>query len=311
MRARRSAEPTVEPTAEPTVDEVVARPAGEVVARGLPARGVPAGEVVARGVPAGGVRARRERQVSDRQGELVREQEAAFVAWIASDEARAAARTDLRRRGLVADDATVDDVLGTVALRVLRRLRRRGPLAVHADGSDPVVAYARRAVTNAVVDLLRGPVVTPLDDGDQPARPPTGATGSPEALLDRLDGARLIDDLRRAVHLEMDERAPWAAAAALAFVTLATEPALPVDAAVPVPEDGKNAERAMWAGLHYAGRRDCFADREPAVVSTHDPAAAARLARACRTRRSRAAATVRRLLWRAWDQVTDRAGGRP
>ena len=174
---------------------------------------------------------------------------AAMLAWLSSDDARSAARADLRRHGL--DRYEPEDLLHDVAVRLLRATL---PEVV----ANPV-AYARRAVQLRSTDLLRGDrlrAAEPLDD--LPVEP----AGDREDLDDVVVAASTEDAIRRALHAALVRTKAWAVAAALGTLTLRLHPDVQVPPAAPRPEadtaDGDKADR--WAALWLAGETDAFAD---------------------------------------------------
>lgn len=209
------------------------------------------------------------------------------ATWLLSADARAAAASDLRRVGLH-DPTLVDDVLGEVAYRVTRRLANRGEIASPEPGRSGVVAYARRVVRNEAIDLVRSPRAVDLDDF-------LGEAGDPSTVGDataNIESEAAVDAVRASLQAVMPRNAPWAVAAGLVVLALADDPSHPVDAAVPRPEVDDDSKRWRWAGLHFAGRHDCF-PRDSAESG------------ACRMRRSRALARVGDLLEAAWEEAGD------
>lgn len=230
------------------------------------------------------------------------DQVALLQRWCLGEEGRAAARSDLRRLGLPADDHHVDDLCQAVVVRVWGRLER-GPLEDGPDGSA-VVAYARRSLRNASVDLLRrgaparveelvdpttgyGLDHEPLDDAVDvlPFGRPVAADDDPD---DPTGEPGLHDAIRHALHRHLGERRrrlpTWPVAAALVTLELAAHPDLELADGTPVPEPRSPAARAgaRWAGLAYAGRTGCFEQPETGAVRERRAVALRRLDRVLR-----------------------------
>ena len=169
-----------------------------------------------------------------------------MFAWLASDDARAAAATELHRRALPV--ALVDDVLNTVAIAVA---------AADLDDVENPVAYARRVVTIKTIDLLRGRIRVrsreePLDDGAEIAQP--------DAVSATVVAAELEDAVRLALHRLLVARRPWVAAAGLTALTLAAHPDVALPRFVPTPDGAAAGQADRWAALWLAGERHCFPD---------------------------------------------------
>jgi len=210
--------------------------------------------------------------------EGVRAQIDELIGWIDSADAIAAAKSLLRRVGLPTDHDHVDDVLAETTFRITRRLDRLGPL----EARPGVVAYARTTMGTVVSDLLRGGHTEELApasvDGDHVR---AGEPVDAPVEIDGLDD--LLDELRHVLHRSMGETA-WSTSAALTFVILAVDPDLSLQPGTPQPTDAGPDQRARWAGLHYAGRTDCFTDQGGAPDT------------ACRNRRARALKTLEQTL---------------
>lgn len=202
-----------------------------------------------------------------------------LVQWTDSADAIAAAKSLLRRVGLPTDHDHVDDVLAEVTFRITRRLDRSGPL----EDRPGVVAYARTTMGTVVNDLLRGrgAGLTPLDG--EVARE---GHDVPAVDIDALDDT--LDELRHLLHRSMADGTAWAASASLTFAMLAVDPDLPLQPGTPQPAEAGPGQRAKWAGLHYAGRADCFTDQDGPPDT------------ACRNRRARALKTVEATLATAY-----------
>jgi DNA-directed RNA polymerase specialized sigma24 family protein len=224
------------------------------------------------------------------------------VGWLQGDEARLAAGADLARLGL-RGPAVVDDVLAEVTLSVLRRIRRRGALVRASDGVAGVVAYCRRSIRNAAIDVVRGPRLRSLEalmadagkpSDEQAGQDPAGVEDVELEAVEEVAATELADGLRRALYLSVDARRTWRWSAALVVLALARNPDLELREGTPEPDVTAASQRLAWAGLHYAGRDECFTDQGGAA----DPA--------CRMRRTRAMRQVAELLQRAAGAV---AGG--
>ena len=176
----------------------------------------------------------------------------ALVAWLQTDDALAAARAELHRRGLELYDAM--DLINDVAVRLL---------TVEATVTiDNPAGYARRSLHLRTLDLLRG---ARLRDHDPL---PEGFDDSGDALdeddADPADvaGALALEDaIRRSLGWCLERSKTWTVAAALTTLTVRTHP----DVALPdgVPEPGGSAsaaQAAAWAALWLAGERDVFGD---------------------------------------------------
>lgn len=216
------------------------------------------------------------------------EQLATLAAWCATADAASAASHLLRSRHLPTDADHVDDVLAEVQFRIVRRIRRLGPLDERPDGRPAAVAYARAIMGTVVDDLLRGRRL----DTELPDDLDAGVDAAPHTP-DAAAGSDTADEVRRQLHVAVHPRDPWIAAAALTVVTLAMEPDHPLQPATPHPGSGGEQLIATWAGLHYAGRDDCFTDQ-------HGPPDSA-----CRNRRLRATQRVDRALADAFRAAID------
>lgn len=183
--------------------------------------------------------------------------------WLSTAAASGTARRTLQGQRL--STSLADDVLQEARLRVWRLEER------HAEAPDAPEAVARRAIHRAVGDLSRRRFRRPVEehwDFDDPIGVADAPPGSDE------------DDTRRAVIAA--KTAASMRAAALAKITFAFHPDVPVPLAAPQPADGGDDQRTDWAALWLAGER-CFPPDDPAV----------------RKRRSRAIATLRLLLGQA------------
>lgn len=199
----------------------------------------------------------------------------ALTAWIASPDARAAARSELATVGL-RGSGLADELLSDVWMRVVGRIRREA-LADRPDGGDPTIAYARRSLRNAALDLLRVPAVTSLDEllaggwepgvddgpGD-PAEPVDDEVPEPVASV-----PGLVDDVRLGLFARLPDRyvAAWTVAAGLASVTLGADQATAApDVPTPAQASSGWVRRHLWAGLAYAGQDRCFVQPETGAV---------------------------------------------
>ena len=203
----------------------------------------------------------------------------AAALFLTSAEGRAAVRRARARAGL---PPAVEDDLAQEVLRRLTvaagRLREVGNLAAL------VTTVAHRAAVDLLRGRVRGPqeIVRPtLVDPDVEVRVPSLDGASPlDVEADVVGGALLADVRRRVLAAAADD--PARAAAALAFLAITCDGAVPGDDC-PRPAGGASPdEAATWAALWYAGHRDCFT-ATPTVG-----AAAVRKRRSRRTGRLRA-----------------------
>jgi hypothetical protein len=152
-------------------------------------------------------------------------------------------------------------------------------------------------VQRAARDLLRGVRRRPeghaadeaVDDLDPEVLGPTLGRDLPEAAA---VGAGVAAELRRRVAAALIG-SPRAAAGALAVLAIVLDGAGAADDC-PTPKAGAGDDEAVaWAGLFYAGRRECF----PPPGAPDDAAT--------RKRRSRAVQDQRRVLHDAFDHGDD------
>lgn len=183
-----------------------------------------------------------------------------IVAWLASADARAAARHELRRLGLDAYDP--DDLLHDVAVRLLR---------ADLPALERPMAYARRSVQRRALDLLRGERVRPAiaghDDATEPAFEPADGAAGPADLA--ATGAA-EDAIRRALFATLGRAKAWTVAAALSTLTLRMHRSVQLPAAAPRPDTDEPDKADRWAALWLAGETDVFPD--PAAGRTDTPA---------------------------------------
>lgn len=207
----------------------------------------------------------------------------ALQGFCLGPDGRAAAASELRALGLPADGDHVDDLCQQVLVQVWSRLETGEPaqdLSIH----EHVVAYARRSLRNAAVDLLRAGRRERLDDllagGDRSERDaqPTGL--DPSTDLDDRSPAPWTDGpaddaaapaVRWALQTRFAQVPPrdvWVAAAGLALTHLADHPDLTLAPGTPRPNPRSPAAHhgSRWAALAYAGRRDCFETPETGAV---------------------------------------------
>lgn len=199
----------------------------------------------------------------------------AAATFLVGDGAKVA-RSALRRFGLPKD--LFDDLTQEVLVRAFRAEQR-------GEEVDNVEAFTVTLIQRAARDIIRGHLRRP--EGHQ-ADAPIDAAGdgkgqhTPGIDTDVVARAH-VAELRRLLAQEL-AASPRQAAGALVVLAIAVEGASPADD-VPVPKGGVAADEAVaWAGVFYAGLRDCFA-------SPHQPEDAA-----MRKRRSRALHHQRRLL---------------
>ncbi len=183
------------------------------------------------------------------------------LAWLGTDDARRQAGRLARRRGLGGYDAMAQNVIADAQVAVWHRMRSDRPLHVERPG-----AYGTKVIRSVLRQMAEG------RDG------PVELLDAPD-VIERVADPAVTDDLRAAVgsiadtsgddvrlHLEqLDDDRPWAASAALTYLTLLLEPtARPDDA--PWPRSGATDDQARcWPGLWYAGERELFDDGVDAV----------------------------------------------
>lgn len=214
------------------------------------------------------------------------EDTAAFLA----DKGGQVARSALRRYGLPLD--LFEDLTQEVLQRAWQAERK-------GDQIRNIEAFTVTLITRAALDMIRGHLRRPegalqlVELYDEMAKQPDGA---PEEIEATAVGHDQIAHLRRRLAPTLTAT-PAAAAGALVVLAIAMEGAKPAED-VPVPKGGVDgAEAVAWAGLFYAGGRDCF-------PTDHRPEDAA-----MRKRRSRALDRQRRLLQRVAAGLGDDAGG--
>jgi len=222
----------------------------------------------------------------------VAEQKEELAEWLWHDEGYSSARVELARARLPKDDQAVFDVLGETAVRILGRLERSGSIDDHPDGRSGVGPYARRTLHHVVIDAVRGPrhrLEVLVDDLTAEADQ-VDVTDVETVALDAVARPSLRHEVRHGLHSSLDHRAPWVAAAALTVVTVADDSAPDLPEGTPQPEGGEGAP--YWAGLHLAGRTDCFTRPDTGAV---------------RERRRRAVGRVRGLLQRVTREIQQAA----
>lgn len=174
-------------------------------------------------------------------------QQSQIVAWLASADARAAARHELGRLGLDLYDP--DDLLHDVAVRLLR---------ADLPALDRPIAYARRSVQRRALDLLRGERVRPVTDGEPDETATIADPGDAPADLAAAGAAE--DAIRRALFALLGRAKTWTVAAALSTLTLRLYRSVPLPAAAPRPETDEPDKADRWAALWLAGETDVFPD---------------------------------------------------
>lgn len=174
-------------------------------------------------------------------------QQSQIVAWLASADARAAARHELGRLGLDLYDP--DDLLHDVAVRLLR---------ADLPALDRPIAYARRSVQRRALDLLRGERVRPVTDGEPDETATIADPGDAPADLAAAGAAE--DAIRRALFALLGRAKTWTVAAALSTLTLRLYRSVPLPAAAPRPETEEPDKADRWAALWLAGETDVFPD---------------------------------------------------
>jgi len=203
------------------------------------------------------------------------ERRTVMLRYLESEDARAAARTELRRRGLDLLDPA--DLVHDVAVRVLRA-------DLPDDLANPV-AYVRRAITFRAADVLRGERVrrdlaapSPADHGGDHGGGAPGDTlvdvADPDAVDPAVEAATaaIEDGLRRTLHLRLAVARTkiWAVAAALTTLTLRVHRDVAVPADAPLPDGGSPAQADRWVALWLAGEHAVFPDA--AAGRADDPA---------------------------------------
>lgn len=168
------------------------------------------------------------------------------LVWLASPEARSAARARLTRRGLPTSDSLIDDVIGDASLGVVKQ-RSRGRMSI-----DNPAAYGSTVIKNVVHRLVRRETDS-LDDVPEPM------VHNDETL-----DASAADDVR--VLLASKVSPSWLTSAALTYLTILMHPtAVPEHA--PAPISGARPDQAnVWPALWVAGLRDLFPDPCPDKV---------------------------------------------
>ncbi len=222
-----------------------------------------------------------------------RRQLATLQEWCLGPAGRGSAATALRRTGLHAGHAEVDDLCQEVLVRCWRRISCR-PL-LEEPGRSAVEAYATRALRNAAKDIARGSARsrTHLLEEEHLDRLVAGSVGDEDDVPGddggqvRVGDPATIDAIRTDLHAQLAgpgrTPAPWGVAAAITTLLLGLDPQATAAADVrrPDPQTRAAHDGDLWAGLAYAGRTDCFETPDSSAV---------------RERRSQALARVRSLL---------------
>lgn len=170
------------------------------------------------------------------------------LEWLASDEARQAARGYLRRAAFPPTAELVDDVVGDATLNGVKR-QASNPLTV----ANPA-AYGTTVIRNVVHGLTRHEIDYLADEGELEGEPMVGDPFDDPAA----------DDVR--VIIERVASSPWLTAAALTYLTLLMHPTAVPDHA-PAPKAGSRPDQARaWPALWFAGHRDLFPDPCPERV---------------------------------------------
>jgi hypothetical protein len=178
------------------------------------------------------------------------------LAWLDTGDARRQARRLAMRRGLGGYDAMTQNVIADAQVAVWHRMRSDRPL--HVERPAAYGTKVIRSVLRQMAEGRDGPVEM-LDDPDVLERMADPAAKDGLWAADGSIADTSGDDVR--LHLEQfDDDRPWAASAALTYLTLLLEPtARPDDA--PWPKSGSTDEQARcWPGLWYAGERELFED---------------------------------------------------
>lgn len=190
--------------------------------------------------------------------ELVAHQTEQMWQFLSSPQARGYA-TKCLRMGELNELIEADDLLSIAAHNVVRRLRSGGPLTRELDRRGGIDAYCTVVINRAAKDLLRAasrrPHLVLSDDIDDVGEPVPDAAGT-----------ETYDVVRSALHQRVHHTRVWPTAAALAFVTVTEFPDRRLGDTVPTPKLDDVVGQAEWAGLHYAGRHDCFAQVDTPAV---------------------------------------------
>ncbi len=207
-----------------------------------------------------------------------------MLDWLLSADAKAAAGAELTRRGLTYYDG--DELISETYLKLARTALATVP--------DKPVAYARTALANAALDLLRARrPASPTDFDDEATHVAAPHHLEPDNIVELTNHQ---DDIRRSLHASLASTKSWIVAAALNAVTLAAHPDVQLPARVPRPADPSDGQADLWAALWLAGERHVFASKA-------DPDDSAKRRQA----RSRALKKVTQLLISA-ARATDRSG---
>jgi hypothetical protein len=218
-------------------------------------------------------------------------------AWLWGSEGRTRVRHALDRYRL--PPTLADDLAQEVLYRAWLAIAR-------GEAIISVPAFATTLLSRAAVDLLRGRARRGEDleppgaesgdrvDPDPEADADAGTDPVGDTVAVALDPP-VADGMRRSLHGLLGPQ-PAAGAAALAYVTLVADD-VPPPADCPAPRGGVDPqERLAWAALWCTGRDDCF--EAPPGRPAADPAAT-------RARRSRALRTMRALLARAANGLSE------
>jgi hypothetical protein len=182
-------------------------------------------------------------------------------AWLASAEARAAAKKLLHQYGLAANP---DDVTQDALFSLWQHLTKHPEHSI-----DSVPAYCRTIMRNVVTKAAQGFEAVSFDE----------APDIEDQQMPEIEST-LGDDLRAALEAGSCAK-PWVTAAALNYVTLAAHPSIDTHRS-PLPLAGATPEQArVWPSLWFAG------ERSPGLFPTPGKHSAAQ-----RKRLSRAAAAV-------------------
>jgi len=161
--------------------------------------------------------------------------------WLASADARAAAKKLLHQFGL---GANPDDVAQDALVALWRHLSNHPNRSI-----DNVPAYCQIIMRNVVIKAAQGFGPVGFDDDGYT----TDIADISDQPMPEVSGT-LIDDLRSALEARPDSK-PWVTAAALNYITLAAYPSIDTHRA-PAPQAGASpAQARMWPSLWFAGQR--------------------------------------------------------
>jgi len=155
--------------------------------------------------------------------------------WLASAEARTAAKRLLHQYGLGANPT---DIAHDALVALWHHLRKHPHSSI-----DDVAAYCRTIMRNVVIKAAQGFGPVSFDD----------AIDIEDQQMPEVE-TTLVDDLRAALEAGAESK-PWVTAAALNYVTLTAYPSIDTRRA-PLPQAGAKPDQArVWPSLWFAGQR--------------------------------------------------------